>query len=173
MQWIRVIYNIGMGYTCTYMWFVSVGICGPGGRCRDVAGGHQCICPMGRIGSGCRQSKGINIIKFKNLLVFSIFMYTVFLNLQKVTMFMMLKAWYIIHCSSTSDLPTIQWLVILIVRSNQKLSYPAENWNRDQTAVIGRRNRAVQRTEWRWIRGLCGCPDERWISGVPLQHWIR
>lgn len=81
MQWIRVIYNIGMGYTCTYMWFVSVGICGPGGRCRDVAGGHQCICPMGRIGSGCRQSKGINIIKFKNLLVFSIFMYTVFLYL--------------------------------------------------------------------------------------------
>ncbi|XP_061163155.1 basement membrane-specific heparan sulfate proteoglycan core protein-like [Saccostrea echinata] len=32
------------------------GICGPGGRCRDVTGGHQCICPMGRIGSGCSQT---------------------------------------------------------------------------------------------------------------------
>lgn len=158
------------------MRFVFVGICGPGGRCRDVAGGHQCICPMGRIGSGCRQRKKINIVKLRTFHACIFDLKTVFLHwyfLQKVTMFRMLKAWYIIHCRSTSDLPTIQWLIIFILRSNQKCSFPAENWNRDQAAVIGWRNCAVQRTERRWIWRLRGCPDEGWISWVPLQHWIR
>ncbi|KAK3104524.1 hypothetical protein FSP39_004009 [Pinctada imbricata] len=30
------------------------GVCGPTGRCHDVANGYQCICPMGRIGPGCQ-----------------------------------------------------------------------------------------------------------------------
>ncbi|XP_056009495.1 basement membrane-specific heparan sulfate proteoglycan core protein-like isoform X3 [Ostrea edulis] len=32
------------------------GICGPGGRCRNLTGDHQCICPMGRIGARCAQA---------------------------------------------------------------------------------------------------------------------
>lgn len=79
----------------TYMRFVFVGICGPGGRCRDVAGGHQCICPMGRIGSGCRQRKKINIVKLRTFHACIFDLKTVFLHwyfLRKVTMFRMLKA---------------------------------------------------------------------------------
>lgn len=76
------------------MRFVFVGICGLGGRCRDVVGGYQCICLMGRIGFGCRQRKKINIVKLRIFYVCIFDLKIVFLYwyfFQKVIMFIMLK----------------------------------------------------------------------------------